>query len=270
MTTFATSLVHFGILLGLRAAIREICMLDVVSQELFNCNSQYHRCSTKVKLRTVNALFRLTSFCFFMLYYVVQTAVCCLVYGVLPGVNIKYVLVEMVLVDLSCVFAQFLTLRYQTLHRAKKMIFFEKKYKNALQHLVRDGLQWTDVITMFKSRRFWFDITLFVTFLSLPYDVLSVAHCIFVHGCSFAFFEVKPAVSAVVVLGMDKKYSDEHLFPMLVKVEYAAKVANRVLQCLLLFKLVLSQSFSVLFFVYLAALPLLFDIIHVDLKLHLD
>lgn len=274
MTTLLTSLLHFGLLLGLRTAIRELCMVDFIWQEVFNCNSQYNRYTTKDKLQIVNSLFRCFSFSALILYYVLQTAVCCLVYGVLPGANVRYVLLELVLVDLACVFAQFVTVRYSALKRSKELLFSDKlmgqNLKMAAYNFVTKGIHWDNVTLILSSRRFWFDIFLYNCFIATQYDVLSVAHCAFVHGVAMSLKGAKPFVAALVLLGFDKKIAEEKIFPRTNQLIYVVDIANLVLQGLLLFKLVLSQSFNLSLFLYVVLAPITFEFVNLDLKLHLD
>ena len=247
-----TSLFHFGLLLGLRVLVRELGCSEFLSLELFNCNARYPTYGTRQKLRVVNALFRFIAFVLFVCFYMVQTAVCCLVYGVVPGKNVKFVLVEMIFIDLVCLCGQFFTVRISSLKRAQRK--FWTNWKSALHMVATETLYLNDVVNFVTCRRVWQDLGLFLVVSIVRYDKPSVVHCAFVQACYIGLSSGRGFIAALGTLGFNEELAVAILAP-LQQFDQAIKLTNRVLQGLVLTKLTLGHSFNLLYAVYLLFLP---------------
>ena len=244
-------------------------MTDVVCMELFNSESRFLKYTTREKLQIVNAIFRFLAFSLFILFYVIQTAVCCLVYGVLPGSNVKYVLVQMVLIDLVCICAQYVNVQFTVLRRVYGMVLGGQQKRQALVLGLREGVVWADFVRLMQVRRTWVNFALLYFTTIAQYDTLNVIHCAFIHACAMGFATTKKFVAALGMMGMSKHLINDRLLPVISKAEPVISLANRILQGLILVKLVLAQSASLMLLIYILLLPLTLDFYRVDLGLAL-
>ena len=240
-------------LLGLRCCAWEKCDSEFLSLEVFNCNARYPTYGTKKKLKVVNALFRFIAFALFVCFYVVQTAVCCLVYGVVPGKNVKFILVEMIFIDLVCLCGHFFTVRVSSLKRAKRRWY--TSWKAALQVILTETLYLDDFVNFVKCKQVWRDVALYIVFVTVRYDKPSVIHCAFIHACYLGMTSCRGFIAALAMLGFDEELASSILIPIQ-HFDKAMNFSNRVLQGLVLTKLTLSHTFSLVYAIYLLFLPL--------------
>ena len=263
MLLVLTLILRFILLFGLRVTVREFLLSDAVSIEAFNCSAQYPKFDRKKKLMVANALFRFIAFVLFVSFYVLQTAVCCLLYGVLPGVSVKYTLFEMILIDIVCLACQFVTFRTKSV-KAIYQALRSKQWKRAACLLATETFHLQDWLNLVKCRRTWVDLFLLYAFAYAPYDKLGVVHCAFIQASYQGLRNASAFVAALGTLGLNADVASG-LLNGVKQIEHAAKLANRILQGLLLTKLTLSQpfSFTLSYLFYLVMSPVTLEFIHV-------
>ena len=254
-----TSFLHFALLLGLRAVVRELCLSEFFSLEVFNCNARYPTYDVKKKAQIVNAVFRFTAFLLCVSFYIVQTAVCCLVYGVVSGNNVRFVLVEMVLVELVCLCGQHFTFRISAFKRACLQI--RTNWKSSLRTLTTETLLLSDMVSFLKCKQVWAYTGLYFIFSSVRYDTPSVVHCAFIHACYLGTAYSIRFVAALGMLGLHAELT-AWMLELVTSFVHAMKLTNRVLQALLVTKLTLSRSFNLLYLVYVGLLPFTLEFVH--------
>lgn len=262
---------QFGFLLGLWAGLRELCGSDYLSMELFNQAAEFQKIPGSKKRTVVNAVFRFTASMLCLLYYIVQTAVCCLIYGLLPGANVRYILVQSILVDYVCIATSKCTLNTDAVRKAWS--FFRKgKPKVGGVILITESFSQTDLKQLALSRRGQVDMVLCFYFgVYAQYDTLNVVHCAFLHACSTAFCTGTTFVAALGLIGCDQQLASTVLLPVR-QFERIIQTADKVLQGILLTKLILSSGDedNVTFLIlYICILPIMYKLVDVNLGLHL-
>ena len=254
------NLAHFVALLALRCSIRELCYSQTVSLELFNCESRFHCFTTKRKVCIVNSVFRFTAFISFVYFDIIQAALYCLLYGVLPGRHVRCVLAELVYIDIVCLIGQYFTVsatdlgHFWVLVRTKKL-----QRTKAMRVLVCSIFRHSDCMKFVQCPQVIMDLILLVMFSRASYNDLNVIHCAFVQGCYLGLKSVKPCVSAIGLLAREDKQVAS-ILSLTESYEHVLRVSNCVLQLLILTKLTLSTSIDRYIFVYVLLLPYLFDV----------
>jgi hypothetical protein len=222
-------------------AIRIIVLLcvnsDVVSAELFKCNSQISRYVRHEQNKIYHSIFTFVVIIMFIVYPFVQLIIVLFGYGIFIEQNILSIINTMNLIETVQIVAE----------NADIVYILEKR-----------KIKLSDVYEIAWKKEFLFNLLIVFLFNVKSSKQLNVVHCFFVYYMCMFLTQTTSFVTALSKLSFNRKaFINDNIFSRIIAFEKNVWKMNRILQALILAKLIFIKQYGVFELIYIFLIPII-------------
>jgi hypothetical protein len=207
---------------------------DVISSEIFSCCSQVHKYDQTIQKKIYHSIFTYEVIIVFCLFPLLQTFVYFFAHGVILADNVLSVVNTMLLVETT-----------QIITESLDLVFLFEMFK----------VKRSDVHTILNKKELYFNITIFLSVNNIGvHNRLNVIHCMFVYYVSMILTQTTLVMLSLKKLSIrfELKY-----FKNILNFENNVWKANKILQIIILTKILLLGNAGFFEWAYILIIPII-------------